>query len=244
MIKKCFLLIFFLLIFFRYDSIAASVVSNLSEDLNRSIFNRVVKEKIWLHRTNSKQKLEYYFNKYDGFEFDIFFSGDKNDIFCGHEINDKNISLKHQLEAYSTVNDKGLWLDLKNLNKENKYIFFEEINKIINEIGISKDVVFIESDDIESLQIFSQNGYNTTFMFLDYTSNGIEELKRYSKYANFYAISFPLEYYYLVNSIGLGSNICYLLWISGVEWEEICMKNKYKEILNDDRVKVILVDEI
>jgi heptose-I-phosphate ethanolaminephosphotransferase len=128
------------------------------ECLARSPFNP--KNKIWLHRVNSRERLELKLNDYEGFETDLVWDGKKLDV--GHPP-EPSINLNFEdLLAIDKRKSKYFWLDLKNLDAENSIEVLRELRRMNDLYSIMKRVI-IESGNAEALKIIHDGGFLTSF---------------------------------------------------------------------------------
>ena len=84
---------------------------------NDRIVRRYI-DKIWLHRTNSIEKLHEFEQEYKNFECDVLFLTDSATFEIGHD-EPSGEPLKPYLDFLGANPDRELWLDLKNLNESN-----------------------------------------------------------------------------------------------------------------------------
>lgn len=227
------------------------------------IFDNILAEqympaKMWLHRTDSvdKQKELAYKYKNGGIEFDVIFYKDKMAFENSHDKDNlSKYNLEEQFKVYRDLNyDEGIWLDFKNLNEDNKYEAKEVLDILLRKYKISKNVVWLESSNWESLDIFKQDGYRTSYYFPYYkfenmTEQEINDVKRktimIANSGNVEAISFAGKHYYdFISSMNLPDNIVLLTWLENSRWYNVLLNSKQNKIVKDNRVKVILVKDI
>ena len=110
---------------------------------NDRIVRRYI-DKIWLHRTNSIEKLHEFEQEYKNFECDVLFLTDSATFEIGHD-EPSGEPLKPYLDFLGANPDRELWLDLKNLNESKR--------------DVDKDQLIIESRDWKALHHFTQEGY-------------------------------------------------------------------------------------
>ena len=84
---------------------------------NDRIVRRYI-DKIWLHRTNSIEKLHEFEQEYKNFECDVLFLTDSATFEIGHD-EPSGEPLKPYLDFLGANPDRELWLDLKNLDESN-----------------------------------------------------------------------------------------------------------------------------
>lgn len=226
----------------------------MPDEINFCISEYCMPEKFWLHRVDSVKKQEEFYNKYDGLEFDIIYYENNNGFENSHDPeNYENYNLEKQLSTYQYLGKKnGIWFDFKNLNNDNKVYALNELNRLLAKYNIDKDIVWIESHDWQALKIFKDNKYRTSYYFPYYdlktmNKNDMENIKMMTRNialsGNIDAISFDGDYYDFIKTIDIPSNIVFLSWLDGSSWSEVWLRKKYSSILDDKRVKVILVKD-
>ncbi|WP_304066919.1 hypothetical protein [Megamonas hypermegale] len=230
----------------------------IPEMLDNTLAQQYMPEKMWLHRTDSVNKQKELADKYKlgGLEFDIIFYKDSMAFENSHDKDDlSKYNLEEQFKTYKDLNyNEGIWLDFKNLNEDNKYEAKEVLDTLLRKYDISKDVVWLESSNWQSLDIFKQDGYRTSYYFPYYkfenmTEQEINDVKRktimIANSGNVDAVSFAGKHYYdFVSSLDLPDNIVLLTWLDDSRWYNVLLSSKQNKIVKDDRVKVILVKEL
>lgn len=191
-----------------------------------------------------------------GVEFDIIFYKDKMAFENSHDKDNlSKYNLEEQFKIYRYLNyNEGIWLDFKNLNEDNKYEAKEVLDLLLKKYGISKDIVWLESSNWKSLDIFKQDGYRTSYYFPYYkfenmTEKEIRDIKRktvmIANSGNVDAVSFAGKHYYdFVSNLDLPDNIVLLTWFDDSRWYNVLLNSKQKKIVRDERVKVILVKDL
>lgn len=135
--------------------------------------------KVWLHRANSIEKTAYYRDKFAGFEIDVQFNS--NGIFTiKHGGFDENfdMTLEEWLQALDRKKKANLWLDFKNLCKDNEEDALKEIKRLRKKYGL-KGTIYIESSSPECLKPFENTGFATSYyipFFHSYASK--EEIRK------------------------------------------------------------------
>lgn len=128
------------------------------------IFFFFFKEKIWIHRVNSIEKLKEVSSNYPGFELDVVFDNYSQVFDVNHPPQKSiNLSLKEYLNSTTLPLNNFIWIDFKNLNKNNFRNSVLKLNKICNELNIDKTKLIIESKSPEYLKKFNQKGFKTSF---------------------------------------------------------------------------------
>ena len=103
---------------------------------NDRIVRRYI-DKIWLHRTNSIEKLH---------ECDVLFLTDSATFEIGHD-EPSGEPLKPYLDFLGANPDRELWLDLKNLNESNCIQAETTLTGLLAQRDVDKDQLIIESRD-------------------------------------------------------------------------------------------------
>jgi len=122
-----------------------------------------LRQKIWVHRVNSLEKLEQVAGQFAGIEVDVVFDSNKNRFDVNHPpAKSIGLTLRSFLEkVVSVIRESGsldLWLDVKNANHEN----IDQIIMGLEKLGTTydlKDHLFIELDDIELCEKIKSEGF-------------------------------------------------------------------------------------
>ena len=136
----------------------------------------IPKKQIWLHRVNTKKRLKYYLNKYNGFEIDIKFNINKKYFNVSHDNIDGDENLAEMLKNIEDLKQKYLWLDFKNLEQDNKEIALTILNKIVQDNNLKKNHIIVESNNPKALDIFAKAGYYTSFYLSCYSWDEYDNL--------------------------------------------------------------------
>lgn len=118
--------------------------------------------KIWKHGVYSKYQAQELEGVFDGFEVDVIYSPEKNDIYVGRVVADtvKNQTLDDWFSVLKEPGKTCYWIDFKNLSKKNANQAFAVLNPLMEKYGIW-EVSFVESQDLEALKIAKKNKYHT-----------------------------------------------------------------------------------
>ena len=116
--------------------------------------------KIWKHGVYSKHDAAKYEKMFDGMEVDVVYSSAKDDIFIGRKESDieKNESFDKWLAMLENPAKPRIWIDFKNLSKDNCVQAIASLNRLVNKYGI-KNNVMIESRDVEALKHAKNLGF-------------------------------------------------------------------------------------
>ncbi len=119
--------------------------------------------KVWAHRVNSLDKLNYTQKFYSGVELDVVFDSITNTFDVNHP---PALSVGLNLDTYfSEITNKEvkLWLDFKNLSEDNAQKSAEVVDRLAKKHGLKNENILIESTEIHNLQIFKSKGFKTSF---------------------------------------------------------------------------------
>lgn len=120
------------------------------------------RDKIWVHRVNSIEKLEKVNNHYIGVELDVVFKIDSLVFDIYHPPQEsKQVYLKDYFPKSKT--NLQYWLDYKNLTQENAIISSKYLEKLVKENTISPNDIIVESPEIEHLVHFKNKGFRTSY---------------------------------------------------------------------------------
>ena len=205
-------------------------------------------DKLWLHRANSLEKWREKADAYPNAEVDLIFW--KGKFHVAHDTADITVLT---IDEYfkEMPNCKGhLWLDIKNLSKNNAIVALHELDSLCSEYNVDKSRLILESDNESALSHFThQGGYFTSYyvkaprpseLSEEERKEVIYQLEQVVHHGNVSALSFPHHWYKDISS-RLKSDIPLLTWDHHTgEWLFHASFWKHK-MLNDDRVKVILV---
>ena len=207
-------------------------------------------DQIWLHRTNSLQKLHQFESRYQHFEVDLVYR-DTGDFEVSHDIDGSSSIFLRDYLAYLATGDTKLWLDIKNLNTHNQAAALRTLQALCATHGFSPDRLIIESGNPEALRLFSQAGlYTSYYLPIDQlTERSAAEQATVFAHINqavaqggIDAVSFWGPYYpevkdYLLHPVDL------LIWEHRVAKAFLPLLHRRRQILNDTAVHVILVKE-
>lgn len=119
--------------------------------------------KVWAHRVNSVDKLNYTQKFYSGVELDVVFDSVSNTFDVNHPP-DSSINLN--LDTYfSEITNKEvkLWLDFKNISETNAQKSVEVLDRLAKKHRLKNENILIESTEIHNLQIFKLKDFKTSF---------------------------------------------------------------------------------
>ena len=119
--------------------------------------------KVLAHRVNSLEKLAFAEKFYAGVELDLMYNINTHSFDVNHP---PAPSIGLDLETYlSHIKNKNikLWLDIKNISKENAADAAQSLSKQITNAGINKKNILVESPEIPYLYFFKDEGFKTSF---------------------------------------------------------------------------------
>lgn len=211
----------------------------------------VYHEKIWVHRTNSIEKLNEVQHDYYGVELDVEYI-DSTDVFDVNHPPAKSIGLDLSTYIESTKENKKLhfWLDFKNLNVNNEKRALERLLSICDNHHLKPSNFIVENGEMDLLQDFQKAGFNVSY-YLNwpglYTLNSKELSIELQKINNTLAnnlfpcyISSDYRDYEILKKHFPDRKI--LSWFDDNFFEQNNFKNRIKliEMLNDNQVEVLL----
>lgn len=237
---------------YNYDIVIAKLIKYMPETINVSLSEKFMPDNFWLHRVNSVDRQFEFINKYNGIEFDVIYYEEEKAFENSHDKKDLlKYNLEKQFEVYRKINKrKGIWIDFKNLTKENQNEAKAVLDKLLLKYKINKNLVWLESSNWQALKLFHDDGYKTSYYFPYYeldkmSKNKIEKIRdltqKIAESGNVEAISFDGKYYDFISKISVPDQIVYLCWFGGRTWSEVMLLNDFKNVRSDNKVKVILV---
>lgn len=191
--------------------------------------------RFWLHRANTLEMIKKYQSKYHGWEFDLNLDAENNCIMIGHS-KPSTLTLEDLLNTFPAVRDNYFWLDCKGLRRENCQTYFKVLDRILERYQLRRNVI-IESNDPVALQPFIDRGIRTSFWVPSSMVDPVSIHKMYAglKIGSAWAVSNSTEFFpFLTRYYPVGNAIA---WYDG----DTSRIPRY--LLNDSRLKVILIDE-
>lgn len=136
--------------------------------------------KIWLHRANDPAKAKFFQYKYSGMEIDVYYDATLNNFIIQHDEDENSrITLDEWLSSIENPSDLGIWLDMKNLSKENKKSAVEKLIQIKNTFNLNGKI-YVESDNCSELDIFEKENFHTSYYIPWYAADSIADSIRNS----------------------------------------------------------------
>lgn len=209
---------------------------------NDRIVRRYI-DKIWLHRTNSIEKLHEFEQEYKNFECDVLFLTDSATFEIGHD-EPSGEPLKPYLDFLGTNPDRELWLDLKNLNESNCIQAETTLTGLLAQRDVDKDQLIIESRDWKALHHFTQEGYYTSCYLdiphIDELSDAerlhrLDSIQQIAHSGAVSALSFPASYYAFLRNLDFSVDL--LTWEHRRWAWQLPFFSRSRAILKDGRVK-------
>lgn len=219
-----------------------------------------IDSKFWLHRVNSPKRLSLQYNKYKGFELDIIFHTEMNNEGGGtfENSHDSDNSAWYGLEEmFKTLSDlgfaeddKGIWLDYKNLTEENKTASLSVLETLMSKYGFDRKKFWIESSNWSALKEFRDNGFITSYYFpycdLSKMAENDKQVAKDKIHEAFNtdsidAVSFDYCYYDFV-SPEVKENQNMLCWNLN-NAADVMFSTRYEKCRNDKRIRIILIAE-
>lgn len=206
-------------------------------------------DKIWLHRTNTIEKLHEFEDEYKNFECDVLFVPDSADFRTGHD-SPSSESLGLYLDFLGKNPARELWVDFKNLTEANCRQAESLLTDMLARTGASKEQLIVESRDGKALRHFTREGYYTSCyldiprfdeMDEDERAARLDSVQRIADSGAVSAISFPASYYVFLRNLDFPVDL--LTWEHRRWAWQLPFFSRSRAILKDNRVKVVLVKE-
>jgi len=208
--------------------------------------SNIFSSKLWLHKVNSYDRLLEAVKEYKGMEIDIHYSEANNNFYIAHDPNpDIYIYLNEFLGSISNIKDYYIWLDFKNLNKDNYEYGLNCLTAICKELQISPENIIVESRNALYLSEYTSSGFNTSYYLpiFDPYEVSDEKIKKYAleidstlMNSNVTFVSSDYKLYHFIKEYF--PDIPMLLWQTH---SNLLAPYLRKKILNDPNVKVLLI---
>ena len=204
--------------------------------------------KIWGHKTNDLKKLYTGTLLYEGIELDLFYD-EKNNILDVNHPPDKsiNLSFSKYMESLNSqkINKPRLWLDIKNLKKENSDKILEKLVFLFGKYNFNLKNVLIESTNPHELLKFSNEKFRTSYYLPnnlhtlnnDKLTNHIKIIKQNIFYEDL-EISFNFKNYDIAHKYFPKQNKN--TWI--LSRLNIFKYIKIRRVLSDTTIKTVLIN--
>lgn len=208
------------------------------------------KERIWLHRANTPQKLMEFADEYNGFECDVTLRDDS--VF--DITHDLHVSYGISAESYFQLlqgNHRRIWFDFKNLSVHNMAVALTRLENWCYQYGIAKDRFIIEGKDPVALGFFRKAGFYTSYYIRDVDLQDLtpaetealgQRLNQIAESGQVDALSFYSRYYDIVKQV-VTPSVDLLTWAHHQGKEMLSILPWRRRLFQDPQVKVILVKD-
>lgn len=225
-----------------------SLIKNIKKyqesEINFDDYDASIKNKIWVHRVDSKCKLQEALDRFTGVELDLVFLKNKNRYDVNHPPQKSiNLSLDEYLGSIRSPDKYSFWFDFKSVNQDDIRASLKKLNDLVEKYKLNKQKLVIESKNPTMLKLFKEYGYFISY-YLPSTDEETANILKIRKIINENGIdtvsthaddlSFIQHHLEGIKSI--------LLWAP-----ELNIDNKYhrvkirENLLSDRRIKVLLV---
>ncbi|MFY0627135.1 MAG: hypothetical protein JXR07_12620 [Reichenbachiella sp.] len=214
--------------------------------ISKTLLQFFFKEKVWVHKVNTAVRYASVKDVYSGIEIDLVYDSGKFDIHHPPELK-SGFTLTEFLKESSRNSALKYWLDFKNLSNDNHIESMKRLVEIIEQFGLERSKVIVESSQLQFLSLFKDAGFKIAF----YLPNEIRNLPKeelntlgseISKVEELLISSDYRDYYVLSSEFPDSSKI---LWVSAI-WTPygIFGIRKIVTIINlllDEKVEVLLL---
>jgi hypothetical protein len=133
-------------------------------NFQNEVFSYLFKEKTWVHRVNSIEKLKEVNSIFNGIELDVVFNNETKIFDVNHPPTKSiNLSLRKYLASLNLNSNNRFWLDFKNLEEKNCINACLKLDTLCQEFSINKNRLIIESGNPQFLEVFYKKGYKTSY---------------------------------------------------------------------------------
>lgn len=237
----------------KFIIILLSVINIFCFSCQKKTQDKIDSQKVWLHRANEIQKAVFFQDKYAGLEVDITYLDSLNTFIVFHGgglLEPEPVTLEHWLDEVKHANKLGIWLDFKNLNRDNRQSALDELNRLCSKYKIKKHKIIIESWSAPDLPIFQEAGYPTSYYIHNFNP---QKTSKYDIQKHTYKIRKAISSYNLTTISGYHYQYQFmrdsfpdtevLIWYIN---NNNNVKEEYIQLVNqDDKAKVLLIaDEV
>lgn len=241
--------------------ISVLVVDNYNQYKNISdLLNQHLDGKLIPHKADYMNKLKNILDDHlRSFEFDVRFNETSETPFfeVGHDRKDLDgISFEDYLVLTENLHMKKIWMDVKNLNRNNVSRMLERLNYLDKKYSIKNILIFETDSTIPEVRIISDAGYHTSYYLSSEILNAIAKnnmlemikearrIKNQIEAQHIKAISFPDVLYWFVKSCIepiISGQIVYHTW-GGYRFKkkDELVQIQHKNFYHDKRVKTII----
>jgi hypothetical protein len=208
------------------------------------------REKVWLHRVNSVERIKRTQDKYEGLEIDVSYN-QKDGCFDVHHISvpSENLCLETLLENIKKPSGHYYWLDFKNLDSSNVIASLSALESISKKYQIRRKIV-VEAGSPELLTFFTEKGYYTSYYIPDFdpynedSASIIKHAREIAARINSGKVCAVSGYFYqypFLTRYFSGKDI--LVWHINEDPLNIFEFMMRRKLMNNNQVKVILTHE-
>lgn len=120
-------------------------------------------DKLWLHRTNSLEKMEEKEARFPNYEIDLVYREKTGTFDVTHDADTTfHLSLDAYLHSIKTDSD-SVWLDIKNLNEHNMKAARNRLEQLCQKYAIPRRHFIVETRNLNALAHFTQAGFYTSY---------------------------------------------------------------------------------
>ena len=202
--------------------------------------------KIGAHRVNSIEKLNSAVKCFEIIELDLEYNKVNNFMDVNHPPAESiNLSIENYISVLDGNQRPFLWLDIKNLTKNNSTEILSKLLKTFKATNYPLDRVLVETQNPNTLPVFSDAGFKTSYylpyglckMGVDELNNTIGSIKYVLNNNPDMAISSDIQDYQILD-VKFPNKIKYT-WVTG----SVFRNNFFlaQKALRDPKVEIVLV---
>lgn len=120
------------------------------------------KEKLWVHRVNSKERLEFLIQDFSGFEMDLEYNEQAAAIVVRHPPDTSTTYLLEDVFTVSGAAEKKWWFDLKEIRPAYKLEMIHQL-RALREQYFPHTAFIMETADSSYLRSLKENKFTTSF---------------------------------------------------------------------------------
>lgn len=206
-------------------------------------------DKLWLHRTNSLEKMEEKEARFPNYEIDLVYREKTGTFDVTHDADTTfHLSLDAYLHSIKTDSD-SVWLDIKNLNEHNMKAARNRLEQLCQKYAIPRRHFIVETRNLNALAYFTQAGFYTSY-YVDFPKPSelddeaidtcITHLQRVADSHKVCALSFSGWWYADIHE-KLHRDIDLLTWKHRTTELGMLFFPHNRRMLADEQLKVILV---
>lgn len=206
-------------------------------------------EKLWLHRTNSLEKMEEKEARFPNYEIDLIYRESTGTFDVTH---DPDTTFHLSLDAYLhsvKMDSDSVWLDIKNLNERNAKAARQRLELLCQKYEIPRRHFIVETRNLNALEHFTKAGFYTSY-YVDFPKPSelddeaidtcITHLQQVADSHKVCALSFAGWWYADIRE-KLNRDIDLLTWKHRTTEFGMLFFPHNRRMLNDKQLKVILV---